>query len=106
MPVEAPVMRTDGTVVMALLSSMILITATLSLHLDNDFPLGSTLLKIRKSLLGLVEGKYLVDDRPNAPRFKQRADLGQLTTVRVREQERIRDAALPGAADDLAAEQP
>jgi hypothetical protein len=75
---------------------------TPSPHLDNDFPLGSTLLKIRKRLLRLFERKYLVDHRPNAPRFKKLADLCELTTVWVHEQERIRDAALLRAANNLA----
>ena len=40
-----------------------------SLHLDDDLPLGSTLLEIRKRLLRLFERKYLVDHRPDAPRL-------------------------------------
>src|SRR5215216_3265612 len=76
-----------------------------SRDLDNDFPLGSTLLKIRKSLLRLFERKYLVDHRPNASRFYKLADFCELTTVRVHEQERIRDAAFLRASNDLAAQQ-
>jgi len=52
------------------------------LHLDNDLPLGSTLLKICKSLLRLIERKYLVDHRPNAPRLEKFTDLRELVTVR------------------------
>ena len=79
-------------------------TSTSLLHLDNDLPLGSTLLEIRKSLLRLLERKHLVYHWPNAPCPEQLTDLCELTTVRVHEQERIRDAALFGAANDLAAQ--
>ena len=75
-------------------------------HLDNDLALGSTLLEIRKRLLGLLERKDLVDHRPDAPRLEKLADLCELAAVWVHEQERIRDAALLGAANDLAAQKP
>ena len=40
------------------------------------------------------------------PDFEKLADLCELTTVWVHEQERIRDAAFLGEANDLAAQQP
>src|SRR6266487_671946 len=79
--------------------------STPSLHLNNDLPPGATQLEIRKSLLGLFEPKYFVDHRPNASCLEKLTDLCELTTIRVHEQERIGDAALPGAANDLAAQQ-
>src|SRR5882724_10375370 len=79
-------------------------TSTPLLHLDNDLPLGSTLLEIRKSLLRLLERKYRIYHRPNAPCLEKLTDLCELTTVWVHEQERIRGAALLGAANYLAAQ--
>jgi hypothetical protein len=55
-------------------------------HLDNDLALGSTLLEMRKRLLGLVERKCLVDHGPDVPRLEKLADLAELPTVWMHEQ--------------------
>jgi hypothetical protein len=58
-----------------------------SLHLDHDLPFGSAPLEIRKRLPCLVERKYLVDHGPNAPHLEKVADLCELATVWIHEQE-------------------
>jgi hypothetical protein len=58
-----------------------------SLHLDNDLPFGPAHLEIRKRLLRLIERKYLVDHRPNVPHLEKLADLCELATVWIHEQE-------------------
>ncbi len=58
-----------------------------SLHLHNDLPLGSASFEMRKRLLRLIERKYLVEHRPDVPRLEKLTDLGELTTVWMREQE-------------------
>src|SRR5947209_5460711 len=58
-----------------------------SLHLDNDLPFGPAQLEIRKRLLRLIERKYLVDHGPNAPHLEKLADLCELATVWIHEQE-------------------
>src|SRR6185295_16639002 len=75
-------------------------------HLDNDLPLGSTLLEICERFLCLLEWKHLVYHRPDAPRHEKLADLRELPAVRMHKQERILGAAFPCAANYLAAQQP
>src|SRR5204863_9460926 len=77
-----------------------------SLHLDNDLPFGPAHLEIRKRLLRLIERKYLVDHRPDAPHLEKLTDLCELATVWIHEQERILDASFLGEAMHLIAQQP
>ena len=55
--------------------------------LHNDLPLGPALFEIRKRLLRLIERKYLVDHRSDAPRLEKLANLCELPTVWMHEQE-------------------
>ena len=52
-----------------------------------DLPFGPAHLEIRKRLLRLIERKYLVDHGPNAPYLEKLADLCELATVWIHQQE-------------------
>src|SRR4051812_30625513 len=74
-------------------------------HLHDNLALGAPLFEIRKRRLRLFERKYSVDHRPDAPRLEKLADLGELPTVGMDENERIRSATFAGVANDLAAQE-
>src|SRR5437773_6015120 len=75
-----------------------------SLH--NDLTLGPAFLEISKRFLRLIERKYLVDHRPDAPHLEKLTDLCELATVWMHEQERIFGASFLGMVIHLTAQQP
>ena len=60
---------------------------TNSPDLHNDLPLGPALFKIRQRRLRLIERKYLINHRSDAPRLEQFTDLCELPTIWMHEQE-------------------
>jgi hypothetical protein len=55
--------------------------------LHHDLPFGPAFFEIRKRLLRLIERKHLVNYRSDAPRFEEFANLCELPTIWMHEQE-------------------
>jgi hypothetical protein len=55
--------------------------------LHDDLPLGSPFVEISKRILRLIELKYLVDHRSDAPRIEKFTYLRELATVWMHEEE-------------------
>src|SRR3954467_5194161 len=77
-----------------------------SVERDDDLAGGAALLDVGQRLEGLVEREGPGDDRAEVAGVVEHAQLTQLGSVGLHEQERVAHASLPGLLADLSAQQP